>query len=831
MVCRSLFSNLLILTVIVAVCQLHPVQASEAQPIHPGDRVVTARRAPLMQGRTTLLTVEADTEMVAKQVKGEWVGVDVQREGRKIDGWIQTRYLRHATVEQATDNQITSAEEFRQKLDSLLEASRGALQGSGHQFPSAPYVAFSLKVARERVQQAGADFRSQAPEVWLLGGINRLRGFVYDRDNDDLILVGAIEAGRAPLTLDDLVVALRARLLLGEWPLVSIDPTPETEKTQLQDVRWKGGIGGTLFGLDLLTADYEMKGLALGYVEAGIPDFRSHWDRWLAANEGSASQQEEVGARFWFYPINPDVLTREGVCAIQGLTVGVFTEVLSVKIDGKPIEDLKGFKDAPGDAFAKELSQRFAELARDHYAFNRLRGLQELVGVSKALEQLDPRPELSWWLEEYRLLEVETPAELPVARRREQHGRRIAEISGGVHLTALALKVSRGDISALREAVLTTRPDPEALRWAFSVGKWVIPLAPGQVSPETIAALFQQAAFLQDQKRYRDAIALYDRMLELTADYSVDVWWAKAIALREYALWFSLRGGANCQAATEQWIREAIALWEKCLQANPRFAPAHYQLGTTLLAFGNARQAIKEFETACRLDAAYPLPYYGLGSAYRALGDLGKSVHYFREYLAQAENDSFAEELRKLVAELEERQTAPASAPTSDRRKIYNDEGLHLRFEYPASWSVLTREELRAKTKGIMTEASPDLVLAIGNPDDWDENVLVRIVPGAPKRGFSQEHLEELAKVMNEEMPLQLRDFMKVSQRVFDLNGAAAMEYVMVSTRMDTWIQTKQITFSKAGRAFIVTCTAKMKVFKRVDDDCFQVIVGSMRVW
>lgn len=59
-----------------------------------------------------------------------------------------------------------------------------------------------------------------------LGGINKVQGFVYDQKNGDLILVGDHEEGRAPLTLEDLVVALRERFRYNQWPLVSIDPTP-----------------------------------------------------------------------------------------------------------------------------------------------------------------------------------------------------------------------------------------------------------------------------------------------------------------------------------------------------------------------------------------------------------------------------------------------------------------------------------------------------------------------------------------------------------------------------------------------------------------------------
>ena len=85
------------------------------------------------------------------------------------------------------------------------------------------FVAYSLRVARERIEAAGeTDWRKVEPEVFTLGGITRVRGAVYDRDHDDLILVGHRDRTRPILTIDELSVALRARFALGQWPLVRV---------------------------------------------------------------------------------------------------------------------------------------------------------------------------------------------------------------------------------------------------------------------------------------------------------------------------------------------------------------------------------------------------------------------------------------------------------------------------------------------------------------------------------------------------------------------------------------------------------------------------------
>lgn len=45
--------------------------------------------------------------------------------------------------------------------------------------------------------------------------------------------MGERDPKRPILTLDDFAVALRARFIHNQWTLVSIDPTPDTKKTNL----------------------------------------------------------------------------------------------------------------------------------------------------------------------------------------------------------------------------------------------------------------------------------------------------------------------------------------------------------------------------------------------------------------------------------------------------------------------------------------------------------------------------------------------------------------------------------------------------------------------
>jgi len=497
---------------------------------------------------------------------------------------------------------------------------------------AAQYTAFSLKVAQQRIQQVGRDWRASDSDLVNLAGINQVEGFVYDQEAGDLILVGTKQPGRTALTLDDLAVALRARFRYNEWPLVSIDPLPDTEKTGQQYVRFEGGIQETAFGQALFEADYRLKQMAMGLEPTGVAGLATAWDRKVAGIEaGRASGEQEVDSRFWFYPTNPHVAVREGVCVVRGLKVGVFTEVLSARIGGKAVEDLKGFKDIPCDAFANDVSARFDDLCTSQPSFNRLRGLQELVAVSKALQELEPQPNLDYWLDQYPIATQDTPRQAKLLRRKYEGNQRSLEVSGGVHLTALAMRLNSGDVGALRQAVLKVRPSSQALDWSFVAAEWVIPLGEGQVRPEDIAPLFSQALFLQEQERHQDAIGVYNSILEINPRLA-EAWSNKGAALGrlgrypeelqccEKALEINPRlaqAWSNKGAALHSLGRyqEALTCCDRALEINPRYAEVWSNKGAALGSLGRYQEALTCCDRALEINPRYDKAWYNKGAA------------------------------------------------------------------------------------------------------------------------------------------------------------------------------------------------------------------------
>ena len=485
------------------------------------------------------------------------------------------------------------------------------------------YRAYSLRVARQRIEQGGGDWRKASSEVLKLAGINRVEGFVYDETHEDLILVGHQEAGRAELTLDDLVVALRARFRYGQWPLVSIDPTPDTPKTQMQHVRYEGGIEGTAFGRALYEADYKLKEVSFGLAESGVPGIRIPWDALVQeADNGRSIPFDEWCSRFWFYPVNPRVTVREGVCEVRGLKIGVFTEVLSGKLHGNDIKDASSFKFPTNEAFAADISEWYESLCEHQPWWNLLRGLQELVALSAALESLESRPDLTWWLDDYRLATEQTPKQVACLRRGNQYFR----FEGGVHLTALALRLNAGDVTALREAVFYARPRLETLSWDFVVAEWVVSTTGAtdrakqsemEISEHELASLLAQGTFLLERQRNVDAVSIFDTVLGIMPN-CVEAFHNKGSALYELGRY-----------------QEALECCDRVVQLAPGLVEGYNNRGRVYCALREYRKAIDDLDHALRIDPHHISAYVNRAAAYSESGlSVDKAMHDFDQALA-----------------------------------------------------------------------------------------------------------------------------------------------------------------------------------------------------
>ena len=522
------------------------------------------------------------------------------------------------------------------------------------------YIAFSLKVAQQMILSTpqGKDYRKLHPEVFTLGGITAMKGLVYDRKTSDVILVGQRDPERAILTLDDFVVALRARFIHGKWPLVSIDPMPETEKTQMQVVRFEGGIEDTQFGQDLFDADYRLKQIGMGLLHSGVPGFKSDWDLGMERAKQQTSKSWNISSRFWFYPVLPNVSVREDVVAIKGLKVGVFTEVMSAEIDGKKIEDPKPFQDTAGDEFAKQVTDKFDALSKAHPSFSRVHGLDELIALVNAIENMDERLDLDWWLMKYQVKKVDTKRKVEVLTRHEDYKvpvsdgyykERRHEVSGGVELMAISLRLKAGNVAALKEAVLKTKPKPDALIWGFMIGEWLIPTAPSVLTIEDVVPLFAQAEFLTEKKHYDNAITIYGKIIELMLDfYPAYVNRGGLLFLKgEFDLAISdfnqgivmnprcfecYHNRGNVYASDGKYAL-AISDYNMSLQINPYKEESYICRGVIFERKGDYNHALSDFSKALEINPNRFEAYYNRGVAYYNKSKYEQSIFDFNKVL------------------------------------------------------------------------------------------------------------------------------------------------------------------------------------------------------
>jgi hypothetical protein len=369
-----------------------------------------------------------------------------------------------------------------------------------------PYLAYSLGVAARRAE-AGATDR----DLSTLGGISRVLGMVQDSTTGDIVLIGRRLDGHPSLALEDLVVALRARLVRDEWPTVSIDPVSSTATTGLQQVNFLGGIAGTAVGQKLLASDVFLKRYSLE-VEASIGAVKSY--RFLAGEVAKArvaaaglrtrslrweelAQGEDAMAalpaaqpsgpessfqvRFWFYAVQPLVVARDGVYCIDALRLGVARQTF----DPSPAETASSPSlSGAAEAFGQTVANQVRALAAREPALGGLKGLFDLAAIAEGIRRMPGPPPafLSYLLEGFPVKRVETPPTYKLLRvrgllERSDGAAEAILISGGISLETDIRWLNDGDVSPLRDIVLKSRPSAEALSWPLPLAGWHMPNA------------------------------------------------------------------------------------------------------------------------------------------------------------------------------------------------------------------------------------------------------------------------------------------------------------------------------------------------------------------
>lgn len=375
--------------------------------------------------------------------------------------------------------------------------------------PARTFTAFSMQVAEARLHDGGG---AGGVTVSSLGRITRVTGLVVDPATRDCIVVGERDPARPALHLEDLVVMLRSAFLHRhtEPPGVTIDPAERNPRHAPQKVRYFGHIEGTRSGRICFGGDLLMKQIGLGLRSPRAPGVRSYFGLAVEEAKRTGRRRTEVGSRYWYYPIVARVLSVGNGVLLDRCEMAVLTEILSARVDGRPVANLAAFTHEPSERFAASFTAHFDELAREWKVIGELRSLAALSALSRGLARTNVRPDLGYWLREYAVPEVETPTEVEVLRNVNRELR--FEVYGGVSLEALSVRLKEGDLTAFSEAVLAARPSPDALTWTLVVTPErdiLAPIRAGSVEAASAAEAYARGLHLFRARRYDRAIACW----------------------------------------------------------------------------------------------------------------------------------------------------------------------------------------------------------------------------------------------------------------------------------------------------------------------------------
>ncbi len=395
------------------------------------------------------------------------------------------------------------------------------LIGCVHEQPVEPVMpldyghAVSLRVLQERLGACMAN--GNCPnELLNLGGLTKIYGYVIDEANQDVILFGEVENQAPPLHTEDFVVALRnawfkysnrqGNTITFANPGCSIDPDPNVVR-QLNEIANRIGANASGNGIEnairhwhnvcerpqgvrvlgipfqtrfakvMIDADYYMKNLVNGSVQAGVAGFESLIDMTVTrVREDIVNKRPisvRIGAlnRFEFVPGENTYLEDEGIVFIEKCPVTLVTEEEYLSTKGDQIGGT-GQADPMAQQFADSFSVHYAEIAKKEPIYLELEGLFRFVALAKIMKDKNVVFSLDYFLERFPVPEKPVASTLPgISHVKDfehrwdyQGGYQIAKLwfpscgGVGIEINVNPENFKQQRMHELRQAILQARP-------------------------------------------------------------------------------------------------------------------------------------------------------------------------------------------------------------------------------------------------------------------------------------------------------------------------------------------------------------------------------------
>ena len=333
----------------------------------------------------------------------------------------------------------------------------------------------SLRPLETQIAESQAAGEPLPDAVRYLAGLQRVRYVLVYPDRQDIVLAGPAEGwrvdrmgnvvgattGRPVLTLDDLMVALRAAESSHRTGIsCSIDPTPEglqrmgqiasqlsarggpqaaarqmEEAVGPQTISVTGVPATSHFARVIVAADFRMKRLAMNFEPAAVDGMPSL----LHLAKSRRGGLHNAMPRFWLAPMydplqrDPDGLAWE----LRGQAVRCLTEQEFLNEAGQ--KQKTGSPDPTAQKWADTFTEKFEELAHEDSSFGALRNVMDLavVGALLVKERLLDRSGLEApnLMHDQPLLEYPAPRMVPSQASFVKAGRQwIISVSGGVQI-------------------------------------------------------------------------------------------------------------------------------------------------------------------------------------------------------------------------------------------------------------------------------------------------------------------------------------------------------------------------------------------------------------
>ncbi len=284
----------------------------------------------------------------------------------------------------------------------------------------------SLRHLEAAVEEFTKTGKPLPQDIKFLGGLQQVRYVLVYPEQKDIVLVGpgegwkveprrgyivGVKSGRPVLQLDDLAVALRTAQQAAHGGITcSIDPTaeglrqlqiyaktlhtigdPDTTKANIeqtlgrQRITFSGVPATSHFARVLVSADYHMKRLAMGFEKSPVPGLPNY----LQMIDAGGTGMRPMAPRWWLEPKYDSLLRdAEGLSwELRGGSVKAMTEEDFLTANGD--REHTGTASQAAKTWADNMTRNYDALALADPLFGQLRNCMELAIVGALIVKED----------------------------------------------------------------------------------------------------------------------------------------------------------------------------------------------------------------------------------------------------------------------------------------------------------------------------------------------------------------------------------------------------------------------------------------------------------